>query len=431
MIKTLRLRLTGLCLSVTALILAVLTLVCLSISERNIRSREEASFYTNLDTLYQNLQMQSALSHTWLRQAEYSYQFLIRLTDSGTPLFFQSLSRDEAGEALLDLAQETAMKEYDIDTSAASSSRTLLYHQEFTMQDGTGHSYYASAGLVPVTGGVLGVTVVHPLSSSVSQIMRQRLVFVTADLAALILLGTFFWFFIRKMLRPIQENRRKQTQFIAAASHELRSPLAVILSNVDAVKRKSMEPDEQFLNTLEAESSRMSRLVTDMLQLAGADNHSWSMNFSSVELDTLVLETFESFEALARSRNLSWEIRLPEEALPRCRCDKERIRQLLSILIDNAFCYTPEGGRVCLSLEAAASTLRICVTDNGPGIPDAQKEQVFERFYRADASRSRKEHFGLGLSIAREIVRLHRGKLILCDTPGGGATFQVVLPAGE
>lgn len=87
MIRTLRFRLAGLCIGVTALVLVTLTLVCLFISERNIRNQEETSFQINLNTLYQNLQLESALSHTWLRHAEYSYQFLIRLTDNGSPLF--------------------------------------------------------------------------------------------------------------------------------------------------------------------------------------------------------------------------------------------------------------------------------------------------------------------------------------------------------
>ena len=428
MIRTLRFRLAGLCIGVTALVLVTLTLVCLFISERNIRNQEEASFQINLNTLYQNLQLESALSHTWLRHAEYNYQFLIRLTDNGSPLFFQSLSRDAGQEALLDLAAKKALTDYGIDAKTAASDRSLLYHQEFTMKDPQGGSCYVSAGLVPVADGTLSVTVVHPLSARDTRIFRQRAIFFTADLAALLLLGLFFWSFIQKILEPLQENRRRQTQFIAAASHELRSPLTVILSNVEAVRRKNMEPDEAFLTVLEMEGNRMARLVSDMLQLAGADNHSWSMHIAPTELDTLVLETFESFEALAHSRQLLWEVRLPEEPLPRCLCDGERIRQLLSILIDNAFCYTPAGGRVLLFLEASPGALRIGVSDNGPGIPDSEKERVFERFYRSDSSRSQKEHFGLGLSIAWEIARLHRGKLLLTDTPGGGSTFLLILP---
>lgn len=199
----------------------------------------------------------------------------------------------------------------------------------------------------------------------------------------------------------------------------------------------------------------MSRLIADMLQLASADNHTWSIHASEVEMDTLLLQTWENFESLAFARNLHWEISLPDESVPRCTCDAERIRQLLSILIDNAFCYTPAGGHIRLSLSVhapdlhgpgkaairrpffhryaglspnTAGCLYIAVSDDGPGVPDEQKSAVFERFHRLDASRKDKSHFGLGLCIAREIAQLHRGQLLLTDTPGGGATFTLVLP---
>lgn len=195
----------------------------------------------------------------------------------------------------------------------------------------------------------------------------------------------------------------------------------------------------------------MSRLVGDMLQLASADNHNWSIHPSKTELDTLLLQTWENFESLSFARGLRWEIELPEEPVPAVVCDAERIRQLLSILIDNAFSYTPKGGRVCLSLRITApqsadtprrpgrrsltsswlpahsrTSVCISVSDNGPGIPDSQKQAVFERFHRLDRARRDKSHFGLGLCIAQEIVRLHHGRLILTDTPGGGATFTVI-----
>lgn len=172
----------------------------------------------------------------------------------------------------------------------------------------------------------------------------------------------------------------------------------------------------------------MSRLITDMLQLAGADNSTWSIQPAPAELDTLLLETWEHFEPQAAARHLRWEIDLPDDALPRCICDAERIRQLLSILIDNAFSYTPPGGIVRLTLSRPASTFCITVSDNGPGIPDEQKEAVFERFYRADPARKSRAHFGLGLCIAQEIALLHHAQLTISDTPGGGATFTLVLP---
>ncbi|MCD8012144.1 MAG: HAMP domain-containing histidine kinase [Lachnospiraceae bacterium] len=488
----LHLRLTAVCVATTGLILAVLTVICLLISQSEIRSQEYASFLSGLNTMYQNLQQQTSLSHTWIRQMEQNYQCSIRILDNGESLFFQTLSEDTAAESVMTQAKEEALSQ-GLDLDSASSSATLTRHLEFTMKirsDNYGNPQsricYVSAALVPRSGGVLAVLVVHSLSSMRRRIVRQGLLFLLADLAAWLLLSIFFWHFTARVLRPIWENRRKQVQFIASASHELRSPLTVILSNAAAVRSGVLPFDTHFLDAVDAEGNRMSRLISDMLQLAGADNETWSITPAEIDLDTLLLQVWEDFDAQARSRHLHWDIRLPEEPLPCCVCDAERIRQLLGILIDNAFSYTPEGGRVCLALSASSvpghspassnhslrgmtaasrhsrhnpttsepslygmtvasrhsrrsmaaselsqpsgNTFLIQVIDNGPGIPDAEKEAVFERFHRLDPSRKDKTHFGLGLCIAREIVRLHHGVLTVSDTPGGGATFTVMLP---
>ena len=112
---------------------------------------------------------------------------------------------------------------------------------------------------------------------------------------AVLALVTFSWFFTGKMLRPLEENQRKQTQFIASASHELRSPLAVILSSVQAME-SDWENAGRFLKTIKSEGDRMSRLIGDMLSLANADNKSWSIMKTDCELDTLLLDTYEKYQ---------------------------------------------------------------------------------------------------------------------------------------
>ena len=240
-------------------------------------------------------------------------------------------------------------------------------------------------------------------------------------------LVVFSWFFTGKMLRPLEENRKRQTQFIASASHELRSPLAVILSSVQAIEA---DPGEcrRFLSTIKSEGTRMSRLIGDMLALANADNKSWSIMKSPCELDTLLLETYEKYEPLLREKGISMNVELPDESLSPCRCDGGRISQVLGILLDNGASYVPAGGKIRIGVEEKEKYFRIYVEDNGPGISDENKEAVFQRFYRADSSRKDKQHFGLGLCIAKEIVTLHHGSIRIEDTKGGGTTFVVRLP---
>lgn len=426
MFHKLHIQLTALCTAVTALTLTVLTIICLCISESGMQRQEYASFLTSLNTLYQNLQSQSIISHSLIRQIEDNYDLSMQILDNGNPLFFQELDRRDSQSNVFTEISETAAREYGLDINNPSSLGVLAQHVEFTF-DCEHETVFASAALIPRTKGNLSILVFHSLRDIRQRMVRQRILFLFSDLTALLLLAVFFWFFTARMIHPLQESRRKQAQFISAASHELRSPLAVIRSNLEAVKSGSMEGDRQFLDTIDEEGQRMARLIDDMLQLANADSHSWQMQMKPTELDTLLLETWEYYEPMAHFHQLRWEISLPEDNLPPVSCDGERIRQLLAILIDNAFSYTPSGGKVGLSLNRQNSAVSILVSDSGPGIPDTEKEAVFDRFYRSDPSRNSKNHYGLGLSIAKEITVLHRGHIQIKDTPGGGATFVVTL----
>ena len=180
----------------------------------------------------------------------------------------------------------------------------------------------------------------------------------------------------------------------------------------------------------------MNSLLGDMLTLAHSGTNRFPIEKAPAQLDTLCLNAYEAFESLCRGKNLSLLLSLPEDIPPRCLCDAERITQALSILLHNAVSYTPEGGKITLTLEYRDVLLRhlyskcffIIVTDTGTGISDTDKKHIFERFYRTEKSRSTKEHFGLGLSIAYEIVSAHHGKITVEDNPGGGSIFTIILP---
>ena len=163
----------------------------------------------------------------------------------------------------------------------------------------------------------------------------------------------------------------------------------------------------------------MSRLVDDMLSLANADNQSWSIHPTLLEPETLVLDVYENFERIAHKKGISLTVNLPDIPMSKINADKERMIQVLTILLDNALYHTPQGGRITLTAVQSYRQIEIHVSDTGPGIPDPLKEKNFERFYRQDTSRTDREHFGLGLCIAREITSLHHGRLRSWTTPLG------------
>lgn len=420
MFQRLRRQMTLFCGMITSGILLLMTVVCLLISEKALAQNSYEKFLNNGNSCAVYLETQNVLSHKWIRQAEQEYGINLRILDNGKPLFFEHLD-SERDTTDVEKAAKCAREEQGLDvnyTGSLTRTRMVFFQTE---------EFYACTALIPKGNGVLSMTAVYPLDTLYSQIKMQRILFTLMTAAAMAMLFLFSWVFTGKMLGQLEENSRKQTEFIASASHELRSPLAVISSSVQAIE--SRDGDQSvFIENIKSETARMSRLVGDMLSLASADNKSWSILRSSCELDTLILDVYEKYEPLLRRKNIRAEVVFVDDAVSLCRCDSSRISQVLGILVDNAVSYVPEGGKVRLGLEEKEKYFRLFVEDNGPGISDQAKETVFERFYRIDSARRDKQHFGLGLCIAKEIIDLHHGKIEICDTPGGGATFVIKLP---
>ncbi len=296
--------------------------------------------------------------------------------------------------------------------------------------DGTSAKYYCSVIYIEKNHTFLEVLLAAPLQDLLDQISRQRFLFLGIITLALIAIWIFAWIFTGKLLDPIEANRLRQNQFIASASHELRTPLAVILSCAETELAKKESPE---LSTIKSESLRTSRLLGDMLTLLSCDTGHLEIKPVSTQLDTLVLNACEAFETMAAARHIRITAVLPEDILPDCLCDSERITQVLAVFLHNAISYTPEGGSITLSVRHCSPHHRsgrhfeIQISDTGVGISDEEKNRIFDRFYRSEKARSDKDHFGLGLSIAHDIITAHHGSITVTDTPGGGTTFIITI----
>lgn len=427
MFKALRIRFTITCTALTGLILVCMALGSLRITERQLVERASEDFSASLNSIFFYLRGQAAIDHTWLSQTESNGGLIIYMEDGGRPLQYAENKPERA--ALVKKAQALALEDYGFDSSAPPSTRIQPDKVVFQIEE-SGTTYRAAVCAVPVTKGWLGIVVMKSTAPEQAQIFTLRLSFGGLILAAILFLFLFAWFFTARMIRPVEESRLKQAEFVSAASHELRSPLSVIRASADAMENAPPEQAERFLHAIQEESVRMTRLTDDLLTLAGSDSHHWSVQKSPEEPETLVLSVSERFEPLAHEKKITLRVNLPSDPLPRCKCDGMRVEQLLSILADNALCYTPEGGQVTLEANCAKKGLLLTVSDTGPGIPDEQKPLIFDRFYRADPSRSKREHYGLGLSIAKEIALLHHGSLTVSDGPSGGTVFTLLLPLG-
>jgi len=220
-----------------------------------------------------------------------------------------------------------------------------------------------------------------------------------------------------------------QQRFIADVSHELRTPWTVIKGNVDLMRRmRELDPD--LLDSIDQEAGRLTRLVTDLLLLAKAEAGSLPLTKASVELDTLLLEVIPEMRVLAGNKI---RVKLTEIDQLQVYGDRDRLKQVLLNLIANAIQYTPAGEEVFLSLARVGDRARLIVRDTGPGIPAEDLPYIFERFYRAEKSRTRSAAggFGLGLSIAHWIVEQHGGRIEVNSREGRGTTFAVWLPLAK
>ena len=224
-------------------------------------------------------------------------------------------------------------------------------------------------------------------------------------------------------LQTTEEVRRR---FVSDASHELKTPLTVILSSSDLLaQEESPTKRAQYLDNIRAESQRMRRLVEGMLTLARGDSGRAKTPMEPVALSELANETAMSFEPVAFEAGHPLEYELAENLTVRGRADE--LRQVFAILLDNAVKYAPAGAPVRLTLRESGRDAALEVEHPGDPIPPEQLAHLFDRFYRADASRSDHEGFGLGLSIAQSIVTAHRGT-IRCRSDAQGTCFTVTLP---
>jgi signal transduction histidine kinase len=237
-----------------------------------------------------------------------------------------------------------------------------------------------------------------------------------------------------RVLRPIQDAMGSQQTFIADASHELRTPVAVVRTNAELLQRhiassgEVAPADQAAVEDILHESDRLGKMVEQMLTLAQADAGETSIVRSEVVLDQIVEEVARSMTALASARGVT--LNADTNGAIDLRGDPDRLRELLVVLLDNAIKYTDAGGKVDLTVQRTHKRATIEVVDTGRGIPPDSLAHIFDRFYRVDKARSRDSGgTGLGLAIARQIVDAHDGTIRIDSELAKGTKVTVELPA--
>ena len=290
--------------------------------------------------------------------------------------------------------------------------RYLINLAHFTSEDDTNNS----------------LTLVYEQTPIFQMFLEQLPMYLAIWIVTLLCVSLVSRFLLKKALEPTERVMQSQKEFVASASHELKAPLAVIVANVENMQHEAQNEGLQGnLKVIDSECMRMSRLIKDMLLLASSDAEKWTPHTSEVNVDTLLISLYEAYEPRCMKKKIKLTLDLGEELFPVIMTDKERLFQLLSIYLDNALHYSPEGKEIQIRVDVSLKELTFWIVDHGIGVEEKAKPFIFDRFYCADQSHTDKSHFGLGLSIAKELARMLQGKIGMEDTPGGGASFFFTL----
>jgi two-component system, OmpR family, sensor kinase len=229
----------------------------------------------------------------------------------------------------------------------------------------------------------------------------------------------------REMTDRLAESQRRERAFLMVVSHELRTPVTAIRGHIEALREGLAEDADArnaSLEVIRTESDRLARLVGDVLDLARLDAHQFTLEEDEVEMQRLVERAYQAFSEEARRRGIEYERTVRAE--PVIHTDGDRVLQIVSNLLGNAFAWTPDGGKVQLTLAAGNGTVSVSVADSGPGISREERERIFRPFYSRDGGGT-----GLGLPIARGLARALGGELRLQSELGRGSRFELRLPA--
>jgi two-component system sensor histidine kinase CiaH len=297
---------------------------------------------------------------------------------------------------------------HDLRSFGASGDRQRVYSVRVGTQDGR-------MALIQVARST------EPEHEALGKLLAGLLIGGAGGLA---LAGVGGWWLAGKSLHPVQTAFNRQHAFVSDASHELRTPLAVIRANAEFLQAE--QPENAEVHEIIGETDRLSALVDALLAVARDDDSSRAGHLP-VDLSEVVSATVGALAPLAQEHGL--ELTHAEPVNLMVLGDRDQLRQVLVILLDNAVRYTPEGGRIHVQARPDGREALLTVHDTGIGIPEAALERVFERFYRADEARNRQSGgVGLGLAIARELVTRHGGRISVTSTEGAGSTFEIRLP---
>ena len=235
---------------------------------------------------------------------------------------------------------------------------------------------------------------------------------------------------VNKMAVELDQIENLRQEFVSNVSHEIQSPLTSIRGFAQALENDQLSPEEKrrYLSIIQAESARLSRITEDLLRLTSLESENAKFESKSYRLDKQVRDLVLASEPQWVTKGIDMQVTLDEILIT---ADEDLLSQVWTNLLHNSIKFTPQGGKICIGLSRQLDQIEFRINDSGLGISAEDQERVFERFFKADKARTRSNGgSGLGLSIVKKIVEMHKGNIKLESQPGEGTTFTIYLPAG-
>lgn len=422
MIKKLHIKLVLLYTGITGVILALCLAITFFLSCRQYIENQNSQIKNQIESFQNKTIANQRIDNHELQDLEEQIHGAVLILENGTPFLHQHYKK-QISDAML----EGLIRFVHGDRSnELSSSMNDWYTTEFVYRDSTASFqvfYY-----IQDTTTQIEIFAVQDLSYRNSFIQRQAIFYGALLFLGVSLLAIINWWLIRMVLRPVESSVRQQKEFVAAAGHELKTPLASIRAGLDVLQKhmaSSPEVEGVFYAT-QSEALRMSHLVQELLLLANSDMQARKVTLTNLEPDTFCLQLYEKYQFYAKQQEHPLRLKIEDTIYPEIHANEEALTQIGSIFISNAISHTQEKTPIdicCRLLNNGAVELGI--RDYGAGIALEDLSKVFDRFYRADQSRSTSDHYGLGLSVAKSLAELQSLQIGVRNMPDGGAMFFV------
>ncbi len=416
-----------------SLMLLFTIVFCLLIHQNIKEKRKNSIAYLNrmasmlVFSMEQNSDYRELLS---VYEKKLGYSF--RLLSDADPFLYQSENLENCSE-IIDTFVDTLQyhRSYALSPLELKDCERSSQSAAYTVHMPNGKNYDGIyCEIVTGYGITFGLSIVKESDSFASLLLPELKFYICIWCGVFLFIIFLSRILARITVKPTEVAMQSQKDFIAAVSHECKAPLAAILSSAEMIAAIPDTPDtvKDHIHVIDLEVSRMSRLIGDLLLLSSIDAGNWSFHKEEINIDTLLINLYTKYEQICKKKNILLQLNIPDECYPPFYSDTDRLNQIISIFLDNAVSYSPPESEISLNASVEKNKLTITVIDHGIGINDKDKPFIFNRFFQCDKSRTQREHFGLGLSIANELVNKLEGKIWLFDTVGGGCTFKIFIP---